>query len=239
MRAQDLAFGAFLAATGGLVWALVTGRWLLAGGLALAAVAADLASRWLSRRYPSHFRARFRFVLVHPASDCRRLVQALDPQRGEHVLEIGPGKGQHAVDVATQLGPEGRLDVLDLQPEMLAAVEGRARRRGIVNIHTTVGNACKRLPYEDDNFDAAYLIGVLGELPDADTTLRELRRVLKEGGRLVVGEVLILDPDYVPLGTLKGRTRSAGFSFEQRSGSRLYYLACFRASEPGDQCLAS
>ena len=88
--------------------------------------------------------------------------------------------------------------------------------------------ACKRLPYEDDNFDAAYLIGVLGELPDAGTTLRELRRVLK-GGRLVVGEVLVLDPDYVPLGTLKRRPRSTGFSFEQRSGSRLYYLACFRA----------
>lgn len=235
MRPQDLASGASFVALGATVWALVTRQWWLAVGFALAVVAADLGSRWLSRRLPSHFRARFRFVLVHPRSERQWLVQALDPRPGEHILELGPGKGQHAVEVAVQLGPDGRLDVLDLQPEMLAAVERRAARRSLTNIVTTEGNACGRLPYDDASFDAAYLFGVFGELPDPDLTLRELGRVLKDGGRLVVGEVRVLDPDYVSLPRLRRRAEVAGFGFQRRSGSAAYYLACFTAaSAPPD-----
>jgi len=61
-----------------------------------------------------------------------------------------------------------------------------------VNITPTRSDA-RELPYEDDSFDAAYLVAVLGEIPDQNAALRELARVLKPGGRLVVGE-LVGDP---------------------------------------------
>jgi ubiquinone/menaquinone biosynthesis C-methylase UbiE len=85
-----------------------------------------------------------------------------------------------------------------------------------------------RLPYPDGTFDAALLIGVLGEIPDQLVALRELRRVLRPGGRLVVGEALIGDPDAIRLPVLRETASEAGFVFDSRLGPRLAYFARFR-----------
>ena len=69
------------------------------------------------------------------------------------------------------------------------------------------------MPYEDGTFDAAFLVTVLGEVPDQDSALRELARVLQPGGRLIVGE-LLGDPHYVS---------------QRASGSGLPAQGCFRA----------
>ena len=228
MRPQDWAGFALLVALGGFVWALATQRWWPALALGAVVVTADVTGRWLSRRYPSPFRARFRFVLVHPKRDRQRLCGAVDPRPGERILEIGPGAGHHAVDIAMRLGPGGRLDVLDVQTEMLDAVEKRARHHQVDNIDRAVADACQRLPYPDDTFDAAYLVSVLGELPSPDRTLEELHRVLKPGGRLVVGETFF-DPDFVASATLGRRAEAAGFVFEHRFGNRAAFLTRFRS----------
>ena len=145
------------------------------------------------------------------------------------MLEIGPGIGVNALPVAASLAPDGVLDVLDVQPEMLDTLAEREAQAGIRNIAATLGDA-RKLPYPDQTYDAGYLIGVLGEIPDKEAALRELRRVLKLTGRLVVGEIL-LDPDYVSFATLQELTRRAGFVFDRRLGSRFSYLARFRPAE--------
>ena len=53
------------------------------------------------------------------------------------MLEVGPGTGLQSLHAAPQLGPDGRLDVLDIQPEMLDHVMRGAQRRGITNIMPT------------------------------------------------------------------------------------------------------
>jgi SAM-dependent methyltransferase len=212
----------------GAVWGLATGRRKTAAMFAGGAIVSDLAGRWLSRRSPAPFPARLRFVLVHPSWETRALVRAIDPKPGQRVLEIGPGAGHHAVAVARQLQPAGQLDVLDLQPELLDLVARRARRFGVTNIECTVGDACRSLPYEDDAFDAAYLVSVLGELPEPDSTLRDLRRVMRKGGRLVVSEIFF-DPDFVRISTLRDRAEAAGFVFEGEFGPVFAYQARFTA----------
>jgi ubiquinone/menaquinone biosynthesis C-methylase UbiE len=107
----------------------------------------------------------------------------------------------------------------------------RAATRGLANVVPAEGNA-QHLPYPDATFDAAYLIATLGEIPDKDQALRELHRVLKPGGRLVVGEGQP-DPHMVGSDDLLVRAQLAGLRFVQKAGGALGYLAEFRVSQCG------
>ena len=104
----------------------------------------------------------------------------------------------------------------------------RARELGVENIIATQGDA-RELPYQGNAFDAAYLVATLGEIPDQQRALEELRRVLKPGGRLVVGEGQP-DPHMVGFQTLWGLAEAAGLAFEQRIGGPLGYFASFKVS---------
>jgi ubiquinone/menaquinone biosynthesis C-methylase UbiE len=150
---------------------------------------------------------------------------------GEHVLELGPGPGAFSLDAARMLGPAGRLIAVDIQPEMIARLERRAREAGVSNIETHVAGA-HTLPLEDESVDRAFLVTVLPEIPDRPRALAELRRVLKAGGVLSVTEEF-LDPDYLFAGETKRLVESAGFRSDGRFGNLLVYTMNFRKPEGG------
>jgi len=181
-----------------------------------------------ARRHPSACPYALRFFVdgPHPGISRPRLLEALDPQPGERILEIGPGTGYYSLAVAERLG-EGTLALFDIQQEFLDHTLQAASERGLTNLEPTLGDA-QRLPYEDASFDAAFLVTVLGEIPDQDAGLRELHRVLLPGGRLVVGETLVGDPHVVFFGKLREHAEGAGFTFERRVGSPLGFFARFR-----------
>src|SRR5687768_7422775 len=86
------------------------------------ATALAVAAGWLWwRRNPSAcpYSQRFWVEAPHPFITRARLREALRPAPGERLLEIGPGTGYYTLDVAEALLPLGRLDVLDVQQEML------------------------------------------------------------------------------------------------------------------------
>ena len=196
------------------------GRVLL--GVALLAVAA--AAFWW-RRNPSAcpYNQRFWVQAPHPFITRDRLREILQPQEGERILEIGPGTGYYSLDLAGWVGPGGTLEVFDIQQEMLDHTTGRATDAGITNVVPTLGDAAS-LPYDDDSVDAVVLTTVLGEIPEGDKALAEIARVLRPGGRLVVGE-LMGDPHYVFFGSLKSRVTAAGLRVEERLGGWLGYFA--------------
>jgi ubiquinone/menaquinone biosynthesis C-methylase UbiE len=198
------------------------------GKLVLAFLGAVAAIALWWRRHPSAcpYSQRFWVEAPHPLVTRKRLREALAPQRGERLLEVGPGTGYYALPVAEWLGPEGTLEVFDLQQEMLDHTAGRAREAGLDTIVPTQGDA-RALPYGDDAVDGAYLVIVLGEIPDQQAALRELARVVRPGGRVVVGEV-IGDPHWVAPGALRRRAEAAGLRFERRIGSPLGYFAVLR-----------
>jgi ubiquinone/menaquinone biosynthesis C-methylase UbiE len=174
------------------------------------------------RRNPSAcpYSQRFWVEAPHPVITRARLVEALEPARGERLLEVGPGTGYYTLDLASRVE---RLEVFDLQQEMLDHTMRRAREAGLANVWPTQGDA-RALPYEDASFDGAYLTTVLGEIPDRPAALRELARVLRPGGRLVVGEIA-LDPHFVRGSVLSEEAARAGLRFGRRAGNALAYFA--------------
>jgi ubiquinone/menaquinone biosynthesis C-methylase UbiE len=117
--------------------------------------------------------------------------------------------------------------VVDVQQEMLDHTMRRAAEQGIANISPVRADA-RALPFEDDSFDGAYLVTVLGEIPDQDAALRELRRVVRPGGRIVVGE-LFGDPHMVTHSALAQRAGDAGLRVERKLGGALWHFTRLQA----------
>jgi ubiquinone/menaquinone biosynthesis C-methylase UbiE len=207
------------------VAAALTSPKKLAGLAGLATVGAALW--WRKNPSACPYNQRFWVQAPHPFITRRRLLEILAPRPGERVLEVGPGTGYYSLGVAAALG-SGTLSVFDVQQEMLDHVMRRAGEAGVSNIEPTRGDA-RSLPYGDDSFDAAFLVTVLGEIPDQQQAIGELARVLRPGGRLVVGE-LFGDPHMVRLGKLRERAQAAALSFERRLGTPLGYFARFTAT---------
>ncbi len=198
-------------------------RPVLIGGAAAAAVAAW----WWTDAAPYPYAQRWLLDLPLPFLTNRRLDALLGARPGERVLEIGPGTGLQALHVAGLLGERGRLDIVDVQQPMLDHVMRRATAAKISSIIPAQADA-RELPFDDGSFDAAYLVTALGEIPDPVAAMRETRRVLKPGGRLVVGE--FLDRHFVPLVTLLGYANEAGLRPSAWLGPPLAYFARFQPS---------
>ena len=195
-------------------------------------ICAAVIARLESRKHPGPMSPALRWVLHLPRGPHSpgSLLRSLAPRPGERILEIGPGDGVHALPVARALTPGGLLEAVDIQQPMLDALKRRARAAGLDNVLGVLADA-QHLPYSDNSFDAAFLITVLGEVPRPEAVLRELRRVLKSDGRLVVGE-MIADPDFVSPTTLTEQTRVAGFTLDRKWGPGVAYLARFHVEPP-------
>ena len=202
----------------------VRGVALLAGGAVLGA-----AVWW--RTHPS---ACPHSVLAWGGRDSRHaragaLREILEPRApGERAARgRAPGHaGTTQLPVAEWLAAAAPSDVLE-QQEMLDHTLRRAREGGIENISATRADA-RELPYGDDSFDGAYLVTVLGEIPDQDAALRELRRVVRPGGRIVVGE-LFGDPHMVTHSALAQRAAEAGLRMERKLGGALWHFTRLQA----------
>jgi ubiquinone/menaquinone biosynthesis C-methylase UbiE len=138
----------------------------------------------------------------------------LAPRAGEHILEVGAGSGYYTLEIAAAVLPGGRIDMVDAHPDMLTRAMRAAGERGLANVEPTLGDA-RYLPFADAAFDAAYLVAALGDMPDPTAALQELGRVLRAGGRIVVGE-LNGDPHRVDRAMLGACAAAAGLRVARR-----------------------
>jgi ubiquinone/menaquinone biosynthesis C-methylase UbiE len=150
-----------------------------------------------------------------------RVLSAFGVQKGERVLEIGPGTGFYTLETARRVGPAGRLVCLDVQEEMLRETRRRVAAEGLTA--DFVRADAEALPLRSASLDHVYLITVLGEIPDRGAALSEITRVLRPGGRLSISEQFP-DPDFVTRRTLRRELGAAGFT-ENRTRGRLIYTS--------------
>ncbi len=196
----------------------------LRSALGAAGLATLGAALWW-RKNPSAcpYGQRFWVEAPHPIITRERLRSVLHPEAGERILEVGPGVGYYTLEMAEWVGPEGIVEIFDLQQEFLDHVMKRAAERNLANVAPTQGDATA-LPYEEASIDAVVLTAVLGEIPDPVAALRQIARVLKPAGRLVVGE-LFGDPHFTTQSALRRQAAEAGLAWQQHSGNWFGYFA--------------
>lgn len=154
----------------------------------------------------------------------RVILDYLDVQPGMRVLDFGCGPGRLTVPAAKQVGPEGEISAVDIQPEMLARVRAKAETENLDNIRYMDRKTGDSLA--GDAFDRALLVTVLGEIPEREAVLREIYASLKPGGILSVTEV-IADPHFLRRETVTEAALAAGFVEKAFYGWSLSYTMHF------------
>jgi ubiquinone/menaquinone biosynthesis C-methylase UbiE len=104
------------------------------------------------------------------------------------VLDVGTGPGRIAIRIA-KLNPAFSIDAIDLSKSMLSLAEQNARAQGIGDrIRFSLGDA-KRIPFADQTFDLLVCHNMLHQLPDPLVTVREIDRVTKPNGAILIRDV--------------------------------------------------
>ncbi len=206
---------------------------LIAGAIAAGYGAVRGVAAWREeRRRKNVFPAsEARFLLQplrHLVMPVRRTLERFKVGSGRTVLEVGPGPGYYTLETASMVGPKGRVICLDIQRGMLEILRDRLADRGVGNVDLIVADAT-HLPLRESCADTAFLVTVLGEVPDPGAALRELRRVVRDGGHLGFSESFG-DPDYVRTGTLEALCAGVGFREERRWREFMGYTSRFVAA---------
>jgi ubiquinone/menaquinone biosynthesis C-methylase UbiE len=122
---------------------------------------------------------------IAPHAEALRLA---DIQPGQHVLDVACGTGRGTLGLAQAVGTTGKVAALDISESMLSLARTKVKNLGLdAPVEFKQGNA-RELPYPEGTFDLVYngymfdLIPLDGFLP----ILKEMSRVLKPGGKLVL-----------------------------------------------------
>lgn len=126
----------------------------------------------------------------HPANTFwdrfgRRTVERLDLAAAARVLDVCCGSGASAIPAAEIVGPTGSVIGVDLAENLLQLARAKAKERGLQNVEFQSGDMTN-LVFEDGSFDAVVCVFGIFFVPDMQVALRELKRVLRTGGKLAI-----------------------------------------------------
>ncbi|WP_157217093.1 class I SAM-dependent methyltransferase [Flavisphingomonas formosensis] len=162
--------------------------------------------------------APFAALPVHAEADgMARTLSAVDAQPGDRVLDVACGPGIVACALAAQ---GARVTGIDLTPAMIAEAKARQSAEGLAGLDWQVGDATA-LPFADETFDRVVTRYSFHHLPEPVAALREMRRVCRAGGRVVVIDATPAADTQVAydrMETLRDPSHTSALTLEQLRG---------------------
>ena len=128
----------------------------------------------------------------------RKAMDALGKHRPRHILDVATGTGDFAILAARRLGTEGlHITGADISEGMMQVGREKVRQLGLERVIRFCREDCMQLSFDDASFDAVTVAYGVRNFQDLDAGLREMCRVLRPGGHLLVVE--LASPPHFPM----------------------------------------
>lgn len=111
-------------------------------------------------------------------------------QKGDAVLDIGCGAGVDTLVAAMLTGPNGKVIGIDLVPHMLEKARSNLAKTAMNNVEFFQSSG-ESPPFENDSFDVVISNGAFNLIPDKLRALKEVFRILKPNGRLMIADQVL------------------------------------------------
>ncbi len=121
-------------------------------------------------------------------SDPVKNIDACSIQAGMEIADLGAGSGFYTLASARSLVGTGKVYAIDAQKDLLTKLKNTASRDGLYNVEVIWGDIEKLngTKLRDGSVDLALICNVMFQLEDKETTVKEIKRILKPGGRVLV-----------------------------------------------------
>ncbi len=113
------------------------------------------------------------------------VVKRTEAKKGDHILDVCCGTAKLSMQLASVVAPNGKVTGLDFSENMIAIGKQNVASHPCQDIIELIQGNAMSLPFEDNQFDAVTVAWGLRNVPDLDTAIKEMIRVLKPGGKMV------------------------------------------------------